>query len=158
VQSYPHVPAEQTCPVAHVLPHVPQLVLLVPVSTQLEPQTIWPVGHVELHALITHICPVGHVVPHAPQFAGSVVVSVHVAPESPVHETCVPGHVVVGPPPVSVLPPVAQPIATTVTNSRSAEHSNPQRKRRERECIVVSSDTNERRAAPETIARHRHSG
>lgn len=75
-----HAPMVQVCPAGHALPHVPQLLVLVEVSTHVPPQSIWPAGHITAmrHAPIAHAWPIGQVVPHAPQFAGSVWVLTHV--------------------------------------------------------------------------------
>jgi hypothetical protein len=146
-QLYPHAPPEHTCPEGHVVPHAPQFVLLVLVLTHMPLHTTWPVGQLSPQTPAAHTWSLVHALPHAPQFAGSVIVSTHVPPSAP-HDVCDVGHVVDCPPPVSALPPVAQPIATTVTNSKSAEHSDRGSKRRERECIVVSSDTNRTTGGP----------
>jgi hypothetical protein len=89
----------------HTLPHIPQLLTLLLVSTQLivAPlvQIVPGAGQSILHAPITHICPIGHAVPQAPQFNESAWVSTHAAPQSvrsigqpqvPLLQPCPAGH------------------------------------------------------------------
>lgn len=40
------VPMRQVWPMLHMVPHIPQFVLLVCVSTQLSPQRVWPISHI----------------------------------------------------------------------------------------------------------------
>ena len=72
--------------VEHLVPHVPQLLLSVLVSTQALPQIVWdadrheaaqePASHVGSAPLIA----VEHLLPHAPQFCTFAVRSVHCCP------------------------------------------------------------------------------
>lgn len=78
-----HVPLVHVSDVAHALPHVPQLLLSVCVSTH-DPEQSVPVPH--WHALLTHVAPLGHALPHVPQLDESLVVSTHIPPHTvPVH-------------------------------------------------------------------------
>jgi hypothetical protein len=96
-----HCPPEQVP--LHGRLHPPQFVLLVLVSTQVEPHSISEPLHT--HALFEQVAPAGHALPHDPQFALSVVTFAHLPPEHwvspepqleaqlPLLHTCVPVHV-----------------------------------------------------------------
>jgi hypothetical protein len=45
-----HAPIEQTLPVGHTRPHMPQLALSVCVETHVPAHTVWPIGHEKRHA------------------------------------------------------------------------------------------------------------
>jgi hypothetical protein len=76
-------------PKGHVVPHAPQLALLVWRSTQVMPipppppagHAVSPVGQPAVQAPLTHVSAMGQRRPHAPQLAGSVPVSVHWPPQ-----------------------------------------------------------------------------
>lgn len=53
-------------PIAHAMPHPPQLAASVGVLTQIEPHRVWPVGQV--HDPATQDAPLGQTVPQAAQF------------------------------------------------------------------------------------------
>jgi hypothetical protein len=84
------------------LPHVPQFVALVCVSTHCEPiigpippvHAVSPLGHEQVPPL--HVPPAGHALPQDPQFAVLVFVSTQVVPP-------------IGPMPVHAVSPVGQP-------------------------------------------------
>lgn len=61
------------CHVVHVVPHAPQLVGSVRVSTQLPPQSVRPGPHE--HVPETHAAVAGHLIPHAPQLRLSELTS-----------------------------------------------------------------------------------
>jgi len=71
-------------------PQLPQLALLVVVSTQLDPHMVWPLAQPQLPALQT--VPEGQVVPQPPQFSPSLpLVTTQAVP----HRVCPPAQVVV---------------------------------------------------------------
>ena len=77
-----HPPPWQVSPVPQTLPHPPQLLESVFVSTQPVLQHESPVAHIleattHRHALVLHASPGAHALPHALQFAASDVVSLH---------------------------------------------------------------------------------
>jgi hypothetical protein len=67
----PHVsaqlPAEQTCPVAHLVAHAPQLVGSLWRSRQTSPHVVVPFPHVAAHTPRLQTSPLAQVVPQAPQ-------------------------------------------------------------------------------------------
>jgi hypothetical protein len=73
-----HVPAEQSCPLAQVTPHAPQLFGSV-TGSQTPPQLTW-LGHVQDPAVQTS--PTAHASPHPPQFAASVCGLTHAVPHN----------------------------------------------------------------------------
>jgi hypothetical protein len=74
-----------------MLPHAPQLVLLVLVSTQAVPHMRMGAAQPPArHMPIWQDCPLGHMRPQAPQLAPSVIVSTHDPPQL----VCVPVHIV----------------------------------------------------------------
>jgi hypothetical protein len=76
----------QTWSDEQLLPHLPQLLTSLVVSTQLPLQSIWPEGHSQAPAL--QICPVLHRRPQASQLEGSVWRSTQLVP----HAVCPEGH------------------------------------------------------------------
>jgi hypothetical protein len=70
----------------HASPQAPQLLLLVLVLTQVDPQSVVPVG--QAHVPFWQVLPLLHVLPQAPQFAGSLFVLTH----TPEHTVCPLGH------------------------------------------------------------------
>jgi hypothetical protein len=103
-----HAPLSQTSPVAHFVPHAPQLFASTAVSTQSPPQSASPALH--WHVPAAQLWPPVHVVPHVPQLAESDFRSTHDPPQadSPVpqdaaqtpllHRGVVPTHFVPQPP------------------------------------------------------------
>jgi hypothetical protein len=64
----PHVPALQTEPAGHALPHVPQFSALVIVSTHAPSEhSVSPVPQSDWQELPLHTCPAAHFVPQPPQ-------------------------------------------------------------------------------------------
>jgi hypothetical protein len=76
----PHAPPLQPWPVLQTLPHWPQLLLSVWVSTHVPLQIVSPEpgGHEVPQPPPEQTCPVLHVVPQLPQFLGSPAMRVHV--------------------------------------------------------------------------------
>lgn len=76
-----HWPARQVAPAAHAIPHAPQFLGSVWVSTHAEEQFFWFAPHaaVQTPLLQTWLAP--HAVPHAPQFLGSFNVAEQVPPQ-----------------------------------------------------------------------------
>jgi hypothetical protein len=74
----PQRPALHDCPAGHVVPHAPQFVALVCVSTHAPEQTVCPAGHVAPHVPAAHVAvpPLGapHALPQRPQCARVVLV------------------------------------------------------------------------------------
>jgi hypothetical protein len=66
--------------VPQVFPHVPQLEVLVDVSTQVPLHAVIPLPHVQTLAM--HVCPVPQVLPHVPQLEALVEVSTQVPPHA----------------------------------------------------------------------------
>jgi hypothetical protein len=62
----------------HAIPHIPQFIASVCVSTHAPPHTTPPLG--QAHFPPSHAIPAGQAAPHAPQFIASVCVSTHAAP------------------------------------------------------------------------------
>jgi hypothetical protein len=60
-----------------VLPHAPQFLGWVAVSTQRAPHAVRPVGHAAAHVPAAQVSPAAHGVPQPPQFAGSASMSTH---------------------------------------------------------------------------------
>jgi hypothetical protein len=73
---------EQTCPLAHLVPHAPQLSPSTFVSTQRLPHLTVPPPQLTAHAPCEQTSPVPHLVPHAPQFSGSRPTTVHTPPQT----------------------------------------------------------------------------
>jgi hypothetical protein len=80
----PQAPLMQTCPAVHARPQEPQFMVSKRVSTQAEPQRVWP----EPHAIAapqrpaSHTWPLGQTMPHTPQWFESRCVSVHTPPHT----------------------------------------------------------------------------
>ena len=70
LQPEPQTPPVQDCPWGQALPQRPQLALLVPVFTQVEPQSVRPPVHP--HCPEAQTWPAGQASPQLPQFFGSV--------------------------------------------------------------------------------------
>ena len=75
-----HEPALQAWPPMQLVPHAPQLVRLVMVSTHSVPQSVWPEGQPQLP--FVHSRPAGQTVPQAPQLASSVASVTQAAPQA----------------------------------------------------------------------------
>src|SRR5580658_4004185 len=75
-----HVPAEQTLPALHVLPHVPQFWESIFVLVQTPPQSVVPLPQLGAHVPAEHTSPVGQALPHLPQLASSVIGSTQTDP------------------------------------------------------------------------------
>jgi len=75
----------QVCPPVQAWPQLPQLLVLLLVSTQAPglPQSCWPTTE-HPQVLLLQVVPAGQAIPHAPQFSGSVAVVAHVPPEQAV--------------------------------------------------------------------------
>jgi hypothetical protein len=77
-----HAPAVHVAVAGHVLPHAPQFVALVVVSTQRPPQSMRPAGHAEQTPAV-QVPVAAHMLPHAPQ----LLMSVCVLTQAPPHTT-----------------------------------------------------------------------
>lgn len=62
-------------PVGHAVPHAPQFIALVIVSTQTPPQLVWPVGHSQAPA--AHESPAPQALPQLPQLPTLDIVFTH---------------------------------------------------------------------------------
>jgi hypothetical protein len=71
-----HAPPTQLAPDGQALPHAPQLVLLVIVSTHDVPHCVSD-PHPDEHMPALHTCPVLHTCPHIPQLPASEDVGTH---------------------------------------------------------------------------------
>src|SRR5262249_40351352 len=76
----PHAPWEQTSPMAHVWPHIPQFAMSICVSTHSLPQRELPPLHWIRQDPSEQTSPGWHAAPQAPQFAGSLLTSMHAPP------------------------------------------------------------------------------
>jgi len=63
-------PFVQLWPAEHACPQLPQFAVLVMVSTQPAPHSIWP-ATAQPHAPALHAAPSGHITPQPPQLSGS---------------------------------------------------------------------------------------
>jgi hypothetical protein len=81
----------QVCPVAHTVPHVPQLAESVCRFLQLPEQLVWPVEHVQLLAVQLWPLAAEHTFVHEPQCAISLVKFT----QAPEHAVRLAPHVVV---------------------------------------------------------------
>ena len=72
----------------HVVPHEPQFVLSLSVSTQLPPQSVRPGSQVDTHVPDEHTSSASHALPHDPQSDVLEVVSMH----APSQSVSPPGH------------------------------------------------------------------
>jgi len=79
-QSELQTPVLQVAGAVQARPHMPQLAVLVLVSTQAVPQSVWPVG--QRQAPAWQVCAAGQAVPQRPQLASSVIVSTQAAPQA----------------------------------------------------------------------------
>lgn len=61
----------------HALPHPPQLLGLVRMSTQVVPQSVCPTPHTVLHTPPEHVDEAGHAMPQPPQLLVSLLVLTH---------------------------------------------------------------------------------
>jgi hypothetical protein len=83
----------QTAPPEHTVPHAPQLLRSLSVSTHCPPQLAVPVGQAQTAA--THVMGAGHATAQLPQLSGSLATSTQLEP----HWSCPGGH-----PPASHAP------------------------------------------------------
>jgi hypothetical protein len=72
-QTLPHMPRVQTSSVLHIVPHAPQLVTSLCMSTHTPLQSVSPPEHE--HELAEQFWLGSHIVPHMPQLFGSLRVS-----------------------------------------------------------------------------------
>ncbi len=75
-------PALQVWPAAHAWLQVPQFEGSMAVFTQLPLQSVWPMGQLDVHTLLTQACPLAHAVPQAPPFWWSRDVTTHNVPQT----------------------------------------------------------------------------
>jgi len=97
-----HRLVKHTSPVAHRVPHAPQLRTSDVTSVQNPAQSIDGAAHIvdPMHLPAVQVCPAVQTVPHAPQFSRSVCMSTHAVP-----------HIVLGAlhgTPLSITPPIVQ--------------------------------------------------
>lgn len=76
-----HLPAAQTCPVGHTVPHAPQFAGSLAVVVHAVPHKVIPVMHAHLPAEHTSVS--RQRVPQSPQLRGSEVMSRHAVPPPP---------------------------------------------------------------------------
>ena len=81
-QVVPHLPAAQTSPLLHAVPHAPQFFGSSWVSKQALSHWVSPPGQTTAHPLSVHTSPATHLVPQVPQLFGSILVLVHDAPHA----------------------------------------------------------------------------
>jgi hypothetical protein len=116
-----HMPFMQFAPIGQAVPHVPQFISSVCVSTQLLPQTLPPSAQLHLPAL--QVSGAAQAIPHMPQLLLSLCVSTHWVPHtvSPVPPSS--GHLHA--PPMQVvgslhaLPQMPQFLESTLTSTQA---------------------------------------